>query len=335
MGVGQMAGMAGGFGHHSSDYGKLRQVVVGSADDLTIPPFSPALVHYNPELKQALIANDGKPLDIRSAFPERFERTVEQLDSLADIYEKRGIEVLRTRPYTEAEKGYLGFLQGGHHQLYPADPVFVLGNHYLEVNIRRAYRRKEVFPLRDLVMPLIEADPEARHVATPSAQPFTPSGEGAGPFLEGGDFIVIGKDIILGESHIASNRAGTHWLKRYIEPFGYDVHPMPMVGDLPHALGAMCVLREGLLMAYLPALAEGLPEPVRDWEVIALTEHEAQTFATVGVSLDERTYVMPAGNNRVVDELDKRGIEPITIPYEDVSFRGGSVRCSTLPLARD
>ena len=222
-----MAEMPSAFGCHGSDYGKLRQVVVGSADDLTIPHYSPALVHFNLELKQALIANEGKPLDIKRAFPARFERTAEHLDSLAGIYEKRGIEVLRTRPYMEAEKGYLGFLQGGHHQLYPADTVFVLGHHYLEVNIRRAYRRKEVFPLHDLVMPLIEADPRARHVACPAAQSFTPSGEGPGPFLEGGAFIVIGKDIILGESHIASNRAGTNWLTRYTEPFGCKVPPCP------------------------------------------------------------------------------------------------------------
>ncbi len=330
-----MAPTADRFGCHGSDYGKLRQVVVGIADDLTLPPYSPALVHYNAELKQALIGNDGKPLAIADAFPERFERTVEQLASLAEFYEKRGIDVLRARPYTDEEKAYLGSLQGGHSLLYPADPVYVLGNHYLEVNIRRAYRRKEVFPLRELVMPLIEADAQARHVAMPAAQPFTPSGEGPGPYLEGGDIIIVGSDLIVGESDIASNRAGTNWLKRYIEPHGYTVHPMPMRGELLHALGAICILRQGLLMAYLPALIDGLPEPLRDWEIIELTEHEAKSFATVGVSLDDSTYVMPAGNNRVVEELDKRGIEPIAIPFDDVSFWGGSVRCSTLPLARD
>jgi N-dimethylarginine dimethylaminohydrolase len=34
-------------------------------------------------------------------------------------------------------------------------------------------------------------------------------------------------------------------------------------------------------------------------------------------------------------QLDKRGIEPIAIAFDDVSFWGGSVRCSTLPLSRD
>ncbi len=184
-------------------------------------------------------------------------------------------------------------------------------------------------------MDLIEGDPEARHVAIPAALPYTPSGEGPGPILEGGDIIVTGKDILVGESPIASNRSGTNWLKRYIEPHGYQVHPVPMQGDLLHLLGAMCLLREGLLMVYRPALLNGLPEPVKDWEAIELSEHEARSFATVGVSLDEKTYLLPAGNNRVADELGRRGIEPIPVPSDEISFWGGSLRCSTLPLSRD
>ena len=59
-----------------------------------------------------------------------------------------------------------------------------------------------------------------------------------------------------------------------------------------------------------------------------------ETFATVGVSLDDKRYVMPAGINRVADELDRRGIEPIQITYDQVSFWGGSVSCSTQALSR-
>ena len=53
--------------------------------------------------------------------------------------------------------------------------------------------------LHDLVLPLIEKDPEARHVAMPPARPHTPSGEGPGPFLEGGDILICGRDILVGQ----------------------------------------------------------------------------------------------------------------------------------------
>jgi glycine amidinotransferase len=319
-----------------SDYDPLCMAVVGIADDLTLPPYNTTLTHYNDEVRDALIAAKGKPTSIEHAMPERFEKTAEQLDTLAALYEDNGIEVVRPRPYTEEEKRYLSDLQPGTSLLYPADPVITIGKHYIELNIRRAYRRKEVFPLRELAMPLIAADPEARHVAMPPAQPFDPSSGGPGPYLEGGDIVRFENHLYVGESPIASNRAGTDWLARYIEPFGYHVHAVPMKGGVLHLLGISCLLREGLLMLYRPELVEGtLPGPLGEWEVIELTEQEAGAFATVGVSLDDKRYVMPAGLNRVADELDRRGIEPVQLTYDQVGFWGGSVSCSTGALSRE
>lgn len=323
-----------GFGAHS-EYGRLREVVVGSPDGLALPPFSKDLSHYNEELRAALLANPGRPLDIRTHFPERWERTAEQMEGVAATYEKHGITVHRLRPYTEEERRFGADLQQGASQLYPADPVFVIGKHYMEISIRRAYRRKEVFPLRDIVLPMIEADPDAHYVAMPQSRPWTPSGEGPGPFLEGGDILIVGKDIVVGEGELCSNRAGIEWLRRYIERFGYTVHRMPIRGPILHALGVMCLLREGLLMAHLPALAEGLPAPLKDWEVIEITREEMDAHATVGVSLDEKHYMIDPRFNRVMDELGRRGVEPVPTPSDAIGFWGGAIRCITLPLRRD
>ena len=322
------------FGSHS-EYGTLREVIVGNPQDLTLPPFGKDLSHYNDELRAVLEATGNKPLDVKKHFPERWLETAEQMEGIAKTFEDNGVTVHRLRPYTEEEKSYLDFLQQGHSQLYPADPVFVIGNHFMEINIRRAYRRKEVFPIRDIVLPMIEADPDIHYVAMPPARPFSPSGEGPGPFLEGGDILINGTDLIVGMGSLCSNRAGIDWLKRYIEPYGYSVHPMPIKGDILHALGITCLLREGLMMAYMPALAEGLPEPLKDWDVIELTHEEMMGHATVGVSLDDKRYMIDPHHNRVMDELYKHGIEPIPTPSDAIGYWGGAIRCITLPLKRD
>jgi len=322
------------FGSHS-EFGTLREVIVGSAQDLTLPPFGKDLSHYNDELRTVLEATGNKPLPVREHFPERWQETCEQMDGIARTFEDNGVTVHRLRPYTEEEKSYLDLLQQGHSQLYPADPVFVIGNHFMEINIRRAYRRKEVFPIRDIVLPMIEADPDIHYVAMPPARPWSPSGEGPGPFLEGGDILINGADLIVGMGSLCSNRAGIDWLKRYIEPYGYTVHPMPIKGDILHALGITCLLREGLMMAYMPALAEGLPEPLKDWDVIELTHEEMMGHATVGVSLDAKRYLIDPHHNRVMDELYRRGVEPIPTPSDAIGYWGGAIRCITLPLKRD
>ena len=130
-----------------TDFGTLRAVIVGSAEGLALPPFNPTLHHYNDEVQAALKASGDQPLEIFKAMPERWEKTVAQLDALADLYEKNGIRVYRPRPYSNEECRYLAELQPGASLLYPADPVYTVGKHYIEVNIRRAYRRKEVFPV--------------------------------------------------------------------------------------------------------------------------------------------------------------------------------------------
>lgn len=322
------------FGSHS-EFGKLREVVVGSAQDLHLPPYRKDVSHYNDDLRDALLENGNKALDVQKYFPERYEETVEQMEGVASTFEELGIKVHRPRPYTEPEKNYLGALQEGYSQLYVADPVFVIGKHYMEISIRRAYRRKEVFPLRDLILPMIENDPEARYVAMPQSTPFDPSGEGPGPFLEGGDILIHGTDVFVGYGELCSDYLGVQWLKRYLADWGYTVHPMRIKGPILHALGIMCLLRDGLLMAHLPALADGLPEPLKDWDVIEITEDEMNRHATVGVSPDDKHYMIDPHFNRIMNELGRHGVEPIPTPSDAIGFWGGAIRCITLPLVRD
>ncbi|NNF79594.1 MAG: amidinotransferase [Rhizobiales bacterium] len=318
-----------------SEFGKLREVVVGSAQDLHLPPFGKDLSHYNDDLRKALVDNGNKPLDVSAAFPDLHKRTVEQIENVAATYKDAGIKVHRPRAFTHEERIHLGVLQEGWSQLYPADPVFVIGKHYMEISIRRAYRRKEAFPLREVVLPIVNADAEAHYVAMPQSAPWTPSGEGPGPFLEGGDLLINGQDVFVGQGELCSDQAGLDWLKRYLERWDYKVHPVPINGPILHALGIMCLLREGLLMAHMPALVEGLPEPLKNWDVIEITEDEMKGHATVGVSLDQQRYMIDPRFGRIMDLLHKHGIEPVPTQCDAIGYWGGAIRCITLPLARD
>ena len=317
-----------------TDFGRLRAAIVGSADGLALPPFNPTLHHYNDEVQAALRRSGDQALLVAEVMPERWHKTVEQLDQLAALYESNGVQVYRPRPYSEEETEYLAHLQPGHSLLYPADPVYTLGKRYFELNIRRAYRRKEVFPLREIVAPMISSDAEASHVVMPAPQPFEPSSGGPGPYLEGGDIICYQNHVFVGEADIASNRAGTDWLESHITP-EYQMHRMPMKGTVLHLLGAMVLIREGLLILYRDELNCDLPEPLKDWDVIEISEAEARAYATVGVSLDDERYIIPAGLHRVNEELDRRGVQPIPIDFEHVGYWGGCVSCATQAISRD
>jgi glycine amidinotransferase len=318
-----------------SEYGRLDAVVVGRTDGLTYPAFNRNIRYLSGEIAELLSgAPPGGSVDVKESAPHLWEQLTEAVERVADTFTEHGVTVLRPRPFAPEERAYLGELQEGASLLYPADPIYVLGKHVIETCIRRPFRRKEAWATRTVLQPLIDADPEVRHVASPRAELGVAGDEGAGPFLEGGDIVAVGRDVLCGNTDLTSNAAGSAWLRRYLEPFGYRVHPVPVTGAWLHLLGVMCVLREGLAMAYLPALGGALPAPIADWEVIELTEDETRMLATVGMNLDARRHLIDARLERVIGELERHGMEPIPIDVEHLSAWGGAVRCVTLPISR-
>jgi N-dimethylarginine dimethylaminohydrolase len=313
----------------------LHAVVVGRVDDLAYPAWSPNLRYLSGEIAELLSSSPGRSVDVRERAPHLWEALAADIEHIAETFEQHGVRVLRPRPFLPRELTYLDDLQGGHSLLYPADPTVVLGKHVIETCIRRPFRRKEVWATRDVLMPYIDRDPEIRHVAMPSARPHDAGDEGPGPFLEGGDIIIVGEDVLCGNTELTSNEQGRAWLRRYLEPFGYRVHPVDVHGTWLHLLGVMCLLREGVVMAHMAALDGGLPEPIADWDLIELTEEETRMLATVGMSLDQERHIIDRRLERVMGEISRRGIEPIPVSIDHLSSWGGAVRCVALPIARD
>jgi N-dimethylarginine dimethylaminohydrolase len=320
----------------NSEYGELKAVVVGRVDGLAYPAFNRNIRYLSGEIAELLsTVPEGGSVDVRAAAPHLWEQLASAVERVAETFEQHGVTVLRPREFEPRERDYLGDLQQGASLLYPADPTYVLGKHVIETCIRRPFRRKEVWATRNVLQPMIDADPEVRHVASPRAELGVAGDEGRGPFLEGGDIIIVGEhDVLCGNTDLTSNSGGSDWLRRYLEPFGYRVHTVPVTGTWLHLLGVMCLLREGLAMAYLPALGGSLPAPIADWDVIEVTEEETRMLATVGMNLDPRRHIIDERLERVISELERHGMEPIPIDIEHLSAWGGAVRCVTLPISR-
>ncbi|MFB8005801.1 dimethylarginine dimethylaminohydrolase family protein [Nocardia sp. NPDC056000] len=269
--------------------------------------------------------------DFGAVYPDKQRAWEAERDELAAVLGRHGVQVLRPRLFTADEKAAAG--PTGYANFFVRDPWFTVGDHVIEGVLQFPHRRMEVLPSRDLLLERVMPSP-AHYVSL--LQPgIAPLGDpGPGPFLEGGDVLVLGTQILVGCSGMATNEIGHRWLAKYLEPFGFTVLPVRLPSHVLHLDCAIGLVREGLLIACRDRLPDGLPAPLREWEVIEVSEDEAAAMATNGLPIDSSTYITDPEFDRVGSELQARGI---TVEYIDFSVSrlfGGAFRCSTQPLLR-
>ena len=97
----------------------------------------------------------------------------------------------------------------------------------------------------------------------------------------------------------------------------------------------MALIKPGLLVYCPQKLIDGLPMSLRDWDKIEVSVDEANRLATNGLVLEEGRVIIDADNGRVIDELRKRKIDVIPLPFDGPISIGGGLRCArTIRCAR-
>lgn len=317
--------------HVESEFAPLRTVVV-SQSEFRAPADAAVFGHSMPVEPGAvgiLEALWGK--EFGAVYPGKQRKWEAERDELAAVLTRHGVEVLRPRLFTDVEKAAAG--PTGYANFFVRDPWFTVGDHVIEGVLQFPHRRMEVLPSRQLLLDRVMSS--AAHYVSLLRPELAPLGQaGPGPFLEGGDVLVLGKRIFVGRSGMATDELGIAWLSKYLRPFGFTVTTVRLPAHVLHLDCALGLVRDGLLIACPDRLPDGLPAPLRDWERIEVSEDEAAAMATNGLPIDAHTYITDPEFERVGKELEKRGV---TVEYIDFSVSrifGGAFRCSTQPLLR-
>ena len=315
-----------------NDFGRLREVAVGTAEGVVIPGCSEA---FEPEHRELTGLYGGQRADDLPELRERMGKAQQQLDNLARLYAEHGVVVHRPRGFTAAESAYQAELQVGAMQMFPADPLWIVGRNVIECRFRQPFRNKERFTLRELMAGPIDENPEARVHACPTTTPST------GDYvLEGGDILLCGnegKDVLVGVDEVrSSNARGVEWLRRQLVDDGFRVTPVPLRPGAPiHLLAALGVIGPEAALVYRPALLHGVPDPIKHWDLIDVTLEEVKAGGPCAVMLDPRTILMTAETPRLKDLLERRGLKVIPVPFDAVTAYDGAIRCATFVMRRD
>jgi N-dimethylarginine dimethylaminohydrolase len=322
-----------------SEFAPLRTVVLTQSQ--MHPPDPDAFPKEQLEEELSIMPEDTRATllqllgkDQAEAMPERQKRWEAEREALKKVFEKYNVEVLRPRLLTRWEKEAGGKM--GYSNSFVRDPWFVVGNMVIEGSLRFPHRRHEVLPSRDLLRR--EALPAAcGYVAVPQPEilPLEVDYGGPGPFLEGGDVLVLGRHIFVGNSGRASTALGAQWLEKLMAPYGYTVEIVRLKPNFLHLDCAMSLVREGLVLACEEAMLDGLPPILKSWERIPVTQQEAMSLGANGLPITPKVFVTDPAFHRIGDAIAKKGI---TVEYVDFQISrsfGGAFRCSTQALWRE
>ncbi|TWU03066.1 Inosamine-phosphate amidinotransferase 1 [Symmachiella macrocystis] len=319
------------------EWGTLKEVVCG-IPNVRIPSKLPdAVYNYAPsEGIKFFEANLGKTL--KEADPKTYGKVVKQMDATIAILEKRGVKVHRPEAATEDESAYLSeIFPPSVIQFYPRDPMVVIGNKFIETELFFPLRRRERFGQRRALAGRL-ANSNAQMVSMPPAVPTSEQKDGSwgpGPFLEGGDVFLLGKDIYVGVSGNASNAAGVQWLAQFLGS-DYNVHEVKLAKKFLHLDCCLATPREGLAIICKEAFVGGLPDFLKDWELIELPYVEAkEMLGCNGLVLDSKTIIIHTDLPHLGKALRKAGQEVIETPFDAVYQYAGAFRCWHHPLVRE
>lgn len=153
--------------------------------------------------------------------------------------------------------------------------------------------------------------------------------------LEGGSVVKLRPGLMAVGRSIRVNQEGIDQLRGLVRPAGWEVMEIPIAGFSIHLDLHLAMIDSDL------ALVEpsGLPYDFLAWleeqgfEVVWV--HPDEAWGVNCLTLRPRRVLMSTDAPRTSERLEARGVEVVTVAYDELQRNGGGVHCSTMELRRD
>ena len=330
------------------EYGDLKEVIVGlpygMSPSLEAKWFADAL-KVLPKDEADYARKTAGMLWTEMINPETGKSETQMLEeenqAFIAILKSLGVKVYRPTEITvDFIKEHYGgdVLLNGFSQDFPRDNMAVVGSNVIEFNLRTPIRKVDISGFRNILSEKC-SDPTVKWFSMPHTELLKPASADT-PFLEGGDVIVLGKTVLVGNTQnpsVGSNEAGYQWLKNILGN-QYKVNRVRLIESVLHLDCVLSVPRRGLAIICEEAFVDGLPKEIKNWDLIRVRLEDVKRLAVNGVPVNSRNYILSYNrhnDNRYIQaELEKRGIRVHRVFFGTHNGQGGSLRCATQPLKR-
>ena len=316
-----------------NEWGQLRKVVVGVANNARIPEtdLSMRVVNYA----------DQETVDAKVGFyPDHVIREMnEDLQKLDKFLSDEGVEVVR--PQWEP------FPKSQYYQVCPRDSVFIHGDVALATPMPIRARKNDYLGMRNLIPNLTvissDFDDSLYNLNCVGNKDILALNETA-PAFDAANVLRANDDILYLVSN-SGNRRGAELLQTYVDA---KVSLLENVYSYMHIDSTIAFLREGLMLVHPGRIEDRsqLPEAFRGWDIIKAPEPtdighypgycNASPWVNVNLlSVNENLVVMEENQHETRKVLERHGIECAMLPMRHARTMGGTFHCVTLDLERD
>ena len=332
----------------NNEWGKLREVFVGTIDNANMPKHGIDLHAINYADK------DRIPYVEQGSFDDRvYEETYEDLEKLVDILIDCGIKVRRPEIIDTQNKISNGFWTTDQYYTFcPRDTVTVIGNTILESPMTLRSRQYETYCFRDQFIEYMNEG--ARWISAPKPMLKDDSYQRTDltkltlterePVFDAANILRSNNDILYLVSN-TGNKLGGKWLQNLLGD-QYKVHILENMYSYSHLDSTIALLREGLCLLNPERVNENnMPDMLKSWDkiwsppMVDIGYHKVERASVwVGInllSIDENTVIVDNRQTELIKELKKYNIDALDCKLRHSRTLGGSFHCVTADMTRD
>ena len=234
----------------------------------------------------------------------------EQYDGLVAALEAEGVEVHFAEPISAR------FSKA----MYMRDPLVtvpggaIIGR--LAPRMRRGEEQSVMRAVASLGMPILR----------------TITGTG---LVEGGSFAKLTPKVAAFGTTIRCNDEGAGQLQETLRWLGIELVVVPLSGFSIHLDGAFGMVDVDKALVHAPGLPYWFLERVSELGIEPIWCHPEELWAINSLALSPGRVLMCDRYPYTAELLERRGVEVVRIPYDEIQKNGGGIHCSTMELIRE
>ncbi|HEY3763808.1 MAG TPA: arginine deiminase family protein [Gaiellales bacterium] len=153
--------------------------------------------------------------------------------------------------------------------------------------------------------------------------------------VEGGSLVKLRPDVAAYGTSIRCNDEGARQLREALADLGIELIVVPMIGWSIHLDAHLGMVSPDAALVEVNGLPYWFLDRLRELGIEPLPCPAGEEWAINSLALAPGRILMCDAYPRTRELLERRGVEVIAIPYDEIQKGGGGVHCSTMELVRD